>query len=45
MGIKNDLDLDVSKHMPSAVSKRNEAFNEELIKTGKSGPRWYEVRL
>ncbi|KAL9074513.1 MAG: hypothetical protein Q9157_004372 [Trypethelium eluteriae] len=42
MGIKNDFALDASKFDQNSVSKKNEAFNETLIKVAQGGPRWYE---
>ena len=43
MALTSDLDINVSKLRPEAVSDATNAFNEKLISILSSGPKWYEV--
>jgi len=43
MTLQSDIELNVSKFLPSAVEPQMSAFNEHLMDNTASGPKWYEV--
>lgn len=44
MSQHSDIILDASKFKAEAISQKTIALNDNLIKIGKAGPQWYEVR-
>jgi hypothetical protein len=43
MTLQSDIQLNVSKFLPSAVELQTATFNEHLMDNTASGPKWYEV--
>lgn len=43
--LSSDININVSKLRPAAVSDAQNKFNDNLIAIGKKGPKWWEVRI
>lgn len=45
MPLESDININVLKFHPSAVTDETQAFNNELMKKTEGMPKWYDVSL